>query len=93
MSVIPEESWLFTRGPQSVRLLRVEHANGCTLIVKGPETETMTHQFAHVAECMKRQAEIEQNLLASGFQLAQTSSDRRKLDRMWRGADHRRAAS
>jgi hypothetical protein len=53
----------------------------------------VAYEFANVAECMKRQAEIEQNLQAAGFQLAQTSSDRRNHDRMSRGADHRRAAS
>jgi hypothetical protein len=39
---------------------------------------------------MKRQAEIEQNLLAEGYQVAQSSSDRRSDHSTWHGLDHRR---
>jgi hypothetical protein len=73
--------------------VREEDSKGCRLFLYGPGTEVVTHEFADVTECMKRQAEIEQNLLASGYQLVQASSDRRKEDRTSRGADHRRVAS
>src|SRR5437016_2313656 len=58
------ETWRYTRGSQSVRLVRHGTADGCErLVVYGPGTEVSTYQFANVAECMKRQAEIENNLL------------------------------
>src|SRR5436190_22152600 len=72
----PETSWLFTRGSQSVRLVREENSKGCRLRLYGPGTETVTHEFADVTECVKRQAEIEQHLQAAGYQLAQPASDR-----------------
>ena len=93
MTGIPEAGWLFTRGSESVRLVRAEDSKGCHLFLYGPGTEVVTHEFADVTECMKRQAEIEQNLLAAGYQLAQPSSDRRSEPGIWRGSDHRRAAS
>jgi hypothetical protein len=93
-------SWLYTRGAQSVRLVREEHLNGCHLVVHGPGPEIVTHEFFNLAECMPRQADIEATLQATGFQLDTTSSDRRRrrqpwhgVDRLWHGADHRRAAS
>lgn len=92
MAGIPEAGWLFTRGPQSIRLVRQENSNGCRLFLYGPGTEVVTHEFANVAECMKRQAEIEHSLLAAGYQLAQPSSDRRSEHGTWRGPDQRRTA-
>jgi hypothetical protein len=77
MTGIPPECWLFTRGTQSVRLVREEDSAGCKLFLYGPDTEVVTCEFADVTACMKRQAEIEQTLLAEGYQLAQPSSDRR----------------
>jgi hypothetical protein len=91
MRGIQPECWLFTRGPQSVRLVREENVKGCRLFVYGPGTKIVIHDFADVTECMKRQAEIEQTILAEGYQLAQLSSDRRGEQRQ--GADHRRVAS
>jgi hypothetical protein len=93
MTGIPSEYWLFTRGPQSVRLVREENSKGCRLFLYGPGTEVVTHEFTEVTACMKRQAEVEQTLLAAGYQLMQPSSDRRSEDRTSRGADHRRVAS
>jgi hypothetical protein len=90
---ISESGWLYTRGSESVRLMREEHSEGCRLCVSGPGTEVATHAFPNVIECMKGQAEIEQNLLAEGYQFAQSSSDRRSEPRMERVHDHRRIAS
>jgi hypothetical protein len=73
-------------------LVREENSKGCRLLLYGPATELVTHQFADVTEYMKRQAKIEQSL-AAGYQLAQPSSDRRSERGIWRGADHRRVAS
>jgi hypothetical protein len=89
----PREGWLFTRGLQSVRLVREENPRGCRLYLYGPGTDVVAHEFADVVECMKRQAQIEQSLLAEGYQLAQASADRRGEHETWRRPDHRRAAS
>ena len=86
----PETSWLFTRGSQSVRLVREENSKGCRLFLYGPGTEVVTHEFADVTECVKRQAEIEQNLLATGYHLVQRSADRRSEHGVWHGSDRRR---
>lgn len=93
MRGIPDASCLFTRGSDSVRLVREEDSKGCRLLLYGPGTEVVTHMFADITECMKRQAEIEQNLQAAGYHLAQASSNRRTERGMWSGPDHRRAAS
>ena len=93
MAGIPDSGgWLFRRGSQSIRLVREEKPDCCLLFLYGPGTEVVTHEFADLFECMKRQAEIEQMLLAAGYQLAQPSSNRRSEDDIWRGPDHRRAA-
>ena len=90
---IPDADWLFTRGSHSIRLVREENSHGCRLLIYGPGTEVVIHEFANVTECMKGQAEIEQTLLGSGYQLAQSSSDRRSEHESWLGPDDRRAAS
>lgn len=92
MMGIPESRWLFTRGTESVRLVRDEKPNSCRLSLYGPGADVVTYEFADVTECMKRQAEIEQSLLTAGYQLAQSSSDRRSDHGIWQGPDHRRAA-
>ena len=89
MRGIPDQRWLFTRGPQSVRLVREEGPNGCLLFLYGPGTEVVTHRFADVTECMKRQAEIERSLLAEGYQLARSPVDRRSEHGTWHGPDRR----
>ena len=93
MTGIPNADWLFTRGSHSIRLVREENSNGCRLSIYGPGTEVVIHEFANVTECMKPQAEIEQSLLVSGYQLSQSSSDRRSDHETWRGPDDRRVAS
>lgn len=94
MTAIPDSAWLFTRGSDSVRLVREENSKGCVrLIVHGPGTDVATYEFADVSECMKRQAEIEQHLQAARYRLApQPSPDHRREDREWPGPDHRRVA-
>src|SRR5947207_4555632 len=74
---VVETGWLYTRGSESVRLVREENSKGCRLSLHGPGTEVVTHEFADVTKCMKRQAEIEQNLAAGGYQLVRSSADRR----------------
>jgi hypothetical protein len=76
---IPDSGWLYTRGSQSVRLVREERSDG-RLFVYGPGADVVMHEFANVAECMTRQAEIEQGLLAAGYRLTQSLLDRRSED-------------
>ena len=65
--------------------MREEDSTGCRLFVYGLGSDVVTHEFANATDCMKRQAEIEQHLLGSGYQLAQSSSDRRREHATWRG--------
>jgi hypothetical protein len=82
MTGFPPERWLFTRGPQSVRMVREEDSKVCRLFVYGPDSEVVTYEFADITKCMKRQAEIEQTLLAEGYQLAQAAPYRRSERRV-----------
>jgi hypothetical protein len=93
MTGMPKSGWLYTRGSESVRLVREENSQGCRLFMYGPGMEIVTQEFADVTECMKRQAEIELGLQASGYQLVQLSANRRSEEGIWRGPDHRRVAS
>jgi hypothetical protein len=90
MTGFPPERWLFTRGTHSVRVVREEDSKVCRLFLYGPDTDVVTHEFADITECMKRQAEIERTLLAEGYQLAQLSADRRGEHGTCSGPDHRR---
>ena len=90
--MFPESRWLFTRGVQSVRLVREEDATRWRLSVLGPGTEVVIQEFASMGECMSRQGDVEQRLLAEGFQIERAPSERRRDHGMWHGADPRRAA-
>jgi hypothetical protein len=90
MTSIPEAGWLFTRGSESVRLVREENSKACRLFLYRPGTDVVIHEFADVTECMKRQAEIEQHLLAAGYHFAQPSGDRRSEPGTWHRPDRRR---
>ena len=93
MTEISRDGWLYTRGSQSIRLVREQHSKGCLLSLHGPGTELVTHELTDVTECMKRQAEIERRLLAARYRLAQPSSNRRSEEGLWCGPDQRRAAT
>ena len=90
MTGIPESRWLFMRGAQSVRLVREQDSTRWRLSVFGPGTEVAVREFDNLAECMKRQAEVEQSLLAEGYQVA--PSDRRSDHGTLHGSDQRRTA-
>ena len=77
-----ETAWLFTRGPESVRIVRAAKRNGPVhLHVRGPGTAAQSHSFDDVMECMQFQAELERRLVAQGFALEVFTSDRRSSDR------------
>ena len=90
MTLIPPAGWLFTRGPQSVRLVREENLKGCQLFVYGARNQDRDAGVCKRDRMHETTGRIEQALLGEGYQLAQLSSDRRGEHR--RGADHRRMA-
>lgn len=48
MTAKPEAAWLFTRGQQSVRLVRDDDSKDCHLFLFGPGTEIEPYSFADV---------------------------------------------
>jgi hypothetical protein len=81
------------RGAQSVLLVREQDSTRWRLSVFGPGTEVTVREFDELADCMKRQAEVEQSLMAEGYHIAQVPSDRRSEYGSWHGSDQRRTAS
>jgi hypothetical protein len=87
-------AWLFTRGSESVRIIRVGTATGGQyLLVNGPGSETAAHQTEDVMECVRQQSELERRLVGKGYRLERfTTADRRTgTDRRVapRGSDRR----
>jgi hypothetical protein len=80
---IVRDAWLFTRGHQSIRIVRAV-AGACLLLsVHGPGSNIDTRTFDDVISCMRYQADIERHLVTDGFSLERFLSDRRN------GADRR----
>lgn len=76
-----ETAWLFTRGSESVRIVRVARRHGImTLLVQGPGDTTDQIEFSDVLSCMTYQADLERRLVANGFTLERFNSDRRAAD-------------
>jgi hypothetical protein len=73
-------AWLFTRGSESVRIIRVGQNDGAQyLLVNGPGTETNVHHTADSMECARHQCELERRLVGKGFRLERfASGDRRR---------------
>ena len=87
------DAWLFTRGMQSVRIVRATAPNRMFLQVFGPEAWADAKVFDDVICCMRYQADVERHLVADGFSLERYVSERRtEGDRRGaaRGADRRR---
>ena len=80
-------AWLFTRGSESVRIVRVGQANGTQrLLVHGPGTETAVHTMDDAMDCVRYQSELERRLVMKGFRLERFASGDRR-----RGSDRRSA--
>ncbi len=90
MSTVPH-AWLFTRGHESVRIVRDEQPGGFVrLTTYGQGKDVSVSQYADVTECVKGQAAIEQALVREGFRLQRGSAERRISDEgMWHGSDQR----
>ena len=82
-----QTAWLFTRGSQSVRIIRIAQSAGAVrLLVNGPGTESRAQDMHDVLECARHQSEIERRLVAQGYQLAHFASADRRTGRDRRGA-------
>lgn len=89
-----QTAWLFTRGSQSVRIIRIAQPKGSVrLLVNGPGAESLAQDMDDALECARHQSEIERRLVAQGYQLASFASAERRAggDRRGaqRGADRR----
>jgi len=89
-----ETAWLFMRGSQSVRIIRVSQPAGAVrLVVNGPGMESLVQDMHDALECARHQSEIERRLVAQGFQLAHFVSAERRTGRdrrvVARGPDRR----
>ena len=75
-------AWLFTRGSQSVRIIRVGRPNGLQrLLVNGPGSEASVHETDDSIDCVRYQADIERRLVVQGFQLARFVAAERRAGR------------
>jgi hypothetical protein len=81
-----ETAWLFTKGVQSVRIIRAATLTGDVhLHIHGPGTSRESHTFHDVIDCMQFQADYERRLVAKGFGLERFTSDRRGVERRENG--------
>jgi hypothetical protein len=77
-----ETAWLFTKGAQSVRIVRAATLAGeVHLHIHGPGATRESHTFHDVIECMQFQADYERRIVAQGFALERFTGDRRSVER------------
>lgn len=86
---------LFTRGDESVRIVRVRQPTGThSLLVNGPGADSTEHYLEDASECARYESELERRLVTRGFRLALFTSGDRRLGtdrrKMARGSDRRR---
>jgi hypothetical protein len=87
------DAWLFTRGRESVRIIRASATSRMFLHVYGPDSQINSQIFDDVICCMRYQADVERQLVGRGFSLERFVSERRTgFDRRvaMRGLDRRR---
>jgi hypothetical protein len=72
-------AWLFTRGPESVRVEVRATSEGVQLIIDGPGAITATHHFPVGTSIESFREDYEQKLRAEGFRL-QVVAERRSDD-------------
>jgi hypothetical protein len=87
-----QTAWLFTRGLESVRIIRAaSRARVTHLLVQGPGETSERHEFADIVACMNFQADLERRLVSAGYTLEHFTSDRRAGDaQRHRGPERRR---
>jgi hypothetical protein len=81
-----QTAWLFTRGSQSVRIIRVGRLGSQRLLVNGPGSEATVHETEDSIDCARYQADIERRLVVQGYHLASFISAERRAGRDRRGA-------
>jgi hypothetical protein len=73
-----QEAWLFTRGLDSVRIVRIaDTLGGMRLVVRGPRHGDRTYEVEDGLDCTFLQAELERELVADGYSLHRFGTDRR----------------
>ena len=88
-----ETAWLFTRGAESVRIIRAVSPDGeLRLIVNGPGDASEVHVFDDVLACVSHQSDLERRLVAQGYSLERFTTERRSgaADRRGRTRSERR---
>jgi hypothetical protein len=90
-----ETASLFTRGPQSVRLVRLGRPDGpVRLMVLGPGASSSIYESPDAIDCVNYQSQIESALVGECYQLASFVSAERRSGRERRqnarGSDRRR---
>jgi hypothetical protein len=56
---VVEAAWLFTRGSESVRIVRTATRGGTVhLHIHGPGSATESHTYPDAIECMQQQSEL-----------------------------------
>lgn len=88
---------LFTRGTESIRLIRITRADGpARLLVHGPGSARATHVHENAIQCLWFQTDIERGLVAQGYQLVRAAAAERRSGRerrtSVRGTDRRATA-
>jgi hypothetical protein len=78
----PRVAWLFTRGRESVCIeVTAGEAGGGRLTVKGPSSKRASYEFADMMTLMEHQAQLEAQLVTTGYTLEQFTSERRRWPR------------
>jgi len=86
-----ETAWLFTRGLDSVRIVRAaKRAGVMQLLVQGPGDATDSIEFTDVLGCINYQSDLERRLVADGYTLERFNSDRRSGHRRQPASAERR---
>jgi hypothetical protein len=90
---IVKTAWLFTRGSESVRIVRVGSDTGPQrLLVNGPGSDWIVHDLDDAADCTRHQSSLERRLVLQGYRLESfASGERRRCERRAtpRGSDRR----
>ena len=90
-----QRAWLFSRGPRSVRIVRVADLNSpVRLLVYGPGQDVVVYEERGFVDCIIRQSALERKFVAEGYQLQPFRSGDRRSGRdrrtVARGLDRRR---
>jgi hypothetical protein len=77
----PETAWLYTKGPESVRMEALRHRDSFELSISGPGKKRTVLEFGDSAALTVYQTEYESRLVTEGYTLEQYISERRRVPR------------